>query len=427
MNIKRNNERTLTFPYLSRKLSVVFVWAIVVYSLIIQSKYFTVNNGILILGILMLAAFLFAQGDKGIAFNRIFTTESMWMLAFMIYMLPVGFIFAPSSGSHMAQWVTSFEYLIMMIVISSLIMNSGMEAFHLLILTVAIILLILLLQSPVIYRGTDRYTIAADVNPNGLGMIFTLGIWALLYYQQKKIPLVIALGIIAGLFYGIILTGSRKALIAAGIIMLFWFFLCFLPNVKNGNSQWKPVVLISSILLIVLLGMLFFKLYSGSDMASRMGNLESETASGNRTDMYINGWKLFLDNPLFGFGFQGFRYYNGYYSHATLVEVPVSSGIVGCILYYASYCVSISKVFSIFRFCKNNKEFTEEYRTTKMLLVMWAPMLFYCTCVIHPYQLDSYVVFGIIFGQTAYINNKITVYLEGKNDIKVGKCKWIRQ
>ena len=421
--IENNNK--LTLSSLSRKACIVTIWAIVVYSLIIQYKYFVISNGILIMGMFMLLFFIISQTDRTFDINRIITKESALMIAFMLYILLVGLVFAPNKKSHITQWVTSFEYMLLMIVISSLIVNSGMESFHLLLLTVAIILIVMLLLKPVNYKGTNRLSVAAGVNPNSLGMSFTEGIWIILYFQQKKKKsLIISFGAIIILCYGIILTGSRKSLIASGIIVAFWYLFCFLPDVMKKNSEWKPIILIGSVLMIAIIGIIFFRLYSGSDMASRMEDLQSETESGSRSDMYTFGWGLFQRNPLFGLGFQGFKYYYHSYSHATLVEVPVSGGIVGSIIYYASYFVSIRKIIYLLKFCRAKKELREEFKEIRMLLFMWVAMLFYCTCIIHPYQFDSYIVFGIIFGQSAYIEKKIM--MSHYKQLPAQKCKWIR-
>ena len=132
--IENNNK--LTLSSLSRKACIVTIWAIVVYSLIIQYKYFVISNGILIMGMFMLLFFIISQTDRTFDINRIITKESALMIAFMLYILLVGLVFAPNKKSHITQWVTSLEYMFLMIVILSLILDSGMESFHLLLFSV---------------------------------------------------------------------------------------------------------------------------------------------------------------------------------------------------------------------------------------------------------------------------------------------------
>ena len=238
--------------------------------------------------------------------------------------------------------------------------------------------------------------------------------------------MLVALVITILLDYGIFMTGSRKALIASAIITILWYSFCCLPQLFRKKSQWRMLILIVSVLLFVGAIFVFLRIYSGSDMASRMDDLERETTTGSRSSMYKFGWTLFLRQPLFGLGFQGFKYYHGLYSHATLVEVPVSGGICGIILYFASYFFSIKKCLLVYSYCKKNEELSEELAQIKMLIVLWAAMLFYCTCIIHPYQFDSYILFGIIFGQSSYLQKNMERIKTNDKAIQEKKCKWIK-
>ena len=429
-NTIREKNDLMSFPSLCRKTCVILVWITVLYSLVIQYMFFAVSNGMMFLGLAVLAAFLLAQTGEGFSLKDVFTQESAWMFAFLLFMLPSGLITAPSSTSnHMTQWITCMEYMFLLIVVSSLVKQSGKDLFHLMLLVVAVMLLAFFIKSPVSYKGTGRYSVSQDVNPNSLGMNFAEGIWAVLYFQQKKkVPVIISIAAMSAFCYGIILTGSRKSLIGAGIIILVWFAFCYLPNVASGNSPWKYFILVSAVLASVILAFMFIRIYAGSDMSSRMGELESETKAGSRSDMYALGWQLFQEHPLFGQGFQGFRYYYGDYSHATLVEVPVSAGVYGSVIYYASYFLSIRRIWKLYRFCRKKKEWRVELAQLKMMMAMWGAMLFYCTCVIHPYQFDSYIVFGVIFGQSAYIERKIREAKpqQAEQPVPAQKCKWIR-
>ena len=66
--------------------------------------------------------------------------------------------------------------------------------------------------------------------------------------------------------------------------------------------------------------------------------------------MYSFGFNLFLENPLFGIGFNNFQeyFYTGQYSHSDYIESLASTGIVGFILYQGSYFVLLLKSFKLF-------------------------------------------------------------------------------
>lgn len=407
---------------------IVSIWITVFYSVIIQYKYIEIPNGMLILGLLVLLTFVFSCSRRGFTLERVFTRECWWMLAFMIYMLPIGMITSPDSSKHLAQWITSMEYMFMMIVISSVIMELGTDSFHIMLFLVAVALAAIFLQKPVLYVAGGRYSISKEVNPNSLGITFATGIWAILYYQQKKNKnVLIPLAVTALLFYCIFKTGSRKSLIAAGIMVILWYAFCYIPQTLKKESQWKGLILFLSVLLIAYLGILFIRTYSGSDIEARMEGLDNEVTSGSRSTMYKNGWELFKANPLFGLGFQGYKYYYRLYSHATLVEIPVSGGIVGTVLYFAAYGISIRKCIELFKWYKNGENPMIYVTEIKMIIILWIATLFYCTCIIHPYQFDSYIIFGLIFGQTSHIEKMMKESSQQKeNKLMENKCKWIR-
>lgn len=57
---------------------------------------------------------------------------------------------------------------------------------------------------------------------------------------------------------------------------------------------------------------------------------------------------------------------------------------------------------------KDDERFVIECKISKMLIILWIVMLFYTTCIIHPYQFESYIIFGLIFGQSTVLYKKIT-------------------
>ena len=406
---------------------IVSVWIAVYYSVIIQYKYIQISNGMLIFGLFVLATFMFTWAQKVCEIRLVFTSECLWMLAFMIYMLLIGYIASYDTARHMKQWTTSLEYMFMTIVISSVIMNLGTDSFHIMLLSISIVLAIVFLKDPVLYVTGGRYSISKEVNPNGLGMSFTTGVWVILYLQQKrKMPLLISLATVVLLIYCIFKTGSRKALIAAGIIIFLWYVLGYLPNVMKMKSKAKIAILLFSALLLTILVEEFLHLYSGSDIEARMGGLDDEVSGGLRSSMYKNGWALFKAHPLFGLGFQGYSYYYRIYSHATLVEVPVSGGIFGSFLYFVPYYTSIKKCIKLYKYCKQHEGLSVHISEIKMIIILWIAMLFYCTVIIHPYQFDSFIIFGIIFGQTSFIERKILLVHDKDNEQMEKKCKWIR-
>ncbi len=112
--------------------------------------------------------------------------------------------------------------------------------------------------------------------------------------------------------------------------------------------------------------------------------------------------------PIFGIGFSGFLAIYGYYSHATVIEIPVSCGIIGSLIYFFIYFVSIRNTCILYKKVMKSPEFYQEKKRIKMIIMLWVAMLFYTICIVHIYVFDSFIIFGIIFGETSYIKCKLT-------------------
>lgn len=406
MLIKENNQGTELNKILIR-ICVILIWAIYLYSSIIQYKYYIISNGMLYLGAAILVVYLLLLNGQDISLETLLAKECKWMLFYMLYMLAVGSVVATMRSSHLSQWITSMEYLFILLVIVNIIGWTGTNTFQWLLLAASVWLGVILLRQPILYT-TSRYSISKDLNPNYLGMCFTAGIWAALFFQQKgKISLLLTFPIALFLTYCIIQTGSRKALIAAGLELILWLFFCLFSNIRN-NTVWEKVInLIVCAALAVFAVRLFVTEYIDSSIAQRMSNLQSETGNGERLGLYRTGWELFIANPIFGSGYSSFMGFRGEHSHATFIEVPVSGGILGTVLYFASYVASIRRCWQIKRVCQNDDSLRDELAEVRMILVLWAVMIFYCTCIIHPHQFLSYISFGIIFGKTVYLQHAI--------------------
>ncbi len=404
-----------------RRICIVMIWLIVFYSSIIQNKIIAIPHGMLLLGFGLLILFYLANSNRPFKYKESMTEENIYMLWFMAYILVAGLLFSPDRSSHISHWITCLEYLFIQIVIATIIQSSGTNTFHTLLLTEAIILAVVFVIDPVEYESSGRYSISTDVNPNGLGLGFAAGIWAALYRQQKtKLPIIVTGGLIALFGYCIVLTGSRKSFLGASLIIVLWLFSCFLPSLKKRDTGKKIITYFIMSVFIIVIGYEFVKLYANTTISTRMDDLFFEVSEGNRSNMYREGYDLIKENPIFGIGFQGFQYYYGCYSHSTLVEIPVSGGIIGFVLYFYIYFISLKKILFLKRNTKDDKSLSIEHTRIKMVLVLWIAMVFNTICIIHPYQFDSCILFGIIFGETAYIEKEYGIKQKRQETCKIG-------
>ena len=401
--IEDNNQRNLF-----HNICIVMIWNMTLYSSIIQYKYIQIPYGMLIIGGAILISFTLSYSGKLFSFRDVLTEENICILAFMTHTLLTVLMFSPDINGHVSQWITCMEYLFLQIVISSLIQNSGTNTFHTMLLVIGIILAIIFLRAPVDYIGIGRYSISKEVNPNGLGMGFAAAIWAILYRQQRSKLGLLFTCILAALFlYCILLTGSRKSFVAASMIIALWILFCFIPELKSKGFYLGVSIFIFAFFIVYILSQELLRIYEGSVIQTRMGNIAYEVSEGNRSIMYREGYELLKTNPLFGIGFQGFSFYFGNYSHATLIEIPVSGGIIGASFFFSAYYISLRKQIRILKKAKSNQEYSIEQRRITMILILSVVMLFYTTCIIHPYQFDSSILFGLIYGETAYLEKRV--------------------
>ena len=422
MNIKMER----SFSELYRKICILMIWITVLYSTVIQQKFFHIPYGMIILGIIILLSFSLVLNDIDISPTIIMTREFSGFIIFMIYMLVIGIIKSPSISNHISQWITSLEYMFIMVVISSIIISSGTDMFHYMLLFEALVLSVIFLIDPVLYSA-GRYSISLDMNPNGLGMFFTSGIWALLYgVQKRKIPIVLALILVSLFTYCILYTGSRKAFIAAWLVIILWTLVCFIPDLKDSSIENKIFLLSVLVIFIFIVFTFFSNIYSSFAISERMDSLIHGVTENDRAELYKEGFILFKKSPILGIGFQGFKYYYDTYTHTTLVEIPISGGIIGAFLYFVPYFISIKKCIRLYSLTKKSSRYSSQNNSVKFLLILWVVMLFYCTCIIHHYQFESFVIFGIIFGQSSYLEKDIIDSFDANNGYQK-KYKYLKE
>lgn len=387
---------------------IAMIWIITIYSSIIQYVFIPIPYGLPVLGVMLLSSYILANSETPFVFSEMITKEVLSMLCFMGYILISGILFAPNINNHISQWVTCLEYIFVQIIIVSIIKRSGTDTFHTMLLVNSVMLSIIFIRNPISYQDTGRFSISEHVNPNGLGLWFVAGIWVTLYRQINKKQSLVFTGILVALLgYCILLTGSRKSLIGAALTIILWLIFCFLPNLKEKSAFNGMISFVVLLFLIIIIAREFLSVYGDTKIASRMGRLFYEASEGKRSNMYQAGYEMLKMNPLFGIGFQGFRYYFGTYSHATLVEIPVSGGVVGSFLYFIAYFISFKKITTIYIFTKGQDAFHIEHKRIKMLIIFWIVMAFYTVCIIHPYEFGSGIYFGLIYGETAYIEKQL--------------------
>lgn len=398
---------------LRRKAVIFFFIIFTFYTLFYQYKVQEIPFGVLGTGALLLGTAVYFYIAEGKRNKSVFPREVTYLLLFMLAALLFGIVTSPQSSYHMNRWVTSFEYFCVMAAL--VLMTDHIEYLEKLAFYFSIFSLfcaVVLMISPVQYRDTAvvmniRYSLSTSLNPNTLGTYFMLGTWCTLFLVSinKKHGFFSCIYILV-MLYAIILTGSRKHIISFLIVVIMWSFLVFYH--ANRRNSLK---IIGAFVLSIIVGYFFIvKIYDNSTMALRMDNLFdiiTNKTESSRINMYEYGWNLIKKHPFIGIGFDGFSYYYGGYSHATLVEMPVSTGIIGSILYFGIYLYSIMKTIKLIRMTNHNSKLQRANMLLRNAFVLWSAMLFLTTGVIHAYLLISYISFGFIFSAIKNAENEI--------------------
>lgn len=150
----------------------------------------------------------------------------------------------------------------------------------------------------------------------------------------------------------ILFCGSRTGFLLLAMLFVFYLFVS-----ARGIKVFRAVV-ISVAFSIVAYYLIMNWEPAYNVLGSRVETLLRGLAGGNgdgsfnwRRLMLEEGWRYFKENPVFGYGIDSFRYMFGIekgletYSHNTFIEILVSGGMVGFLLYYSLYVFILLKLW----------------------------------------------------------------------------------
>lgn len=187
-----------------------------------------------------------------------------------------------------------------------------------------------------------------DLNPNTLGMTAAYAFVVTLYASLRK-NRAAYFGVLVWCITVVVWSGSRKSLLA---VVVGAFVLVILSSQK-GRIRAILVAAISVYLLYqlviflpVLHSLIGYRLEAVIDYLQGASFFEGSLSS--RTAYIELGWTAFLERPWSGYGLDCFRFLQGAYgtySHNNYIELLVSVGLVGTMLFYLPYLVSLRRGF----------------------------------------------------------------------------------
>jgi hypothetical protein len=180
-------------------------------------------------------------------------------------------------------------------------------------------------------------------------IILSIILWQLDYNKNNiKYKFFLSFLIILGLFN--LLAGASRSPIGITILVLIIVFYKFWI-LRNRSSIY--FLKISGYLLALLLSVTLFlaPVFKTVDLVfinRVLFTLDRDKIKEDRDFSIESAWNDFLDSPVYGKRFVGT--YDGFYPHSILVEVPMSTGILGSFFFF-SYITSI--LLSSFKMMNN--------------------------------------------------------------------------
>lgn len=218
--------------------------------------------------------------------------------------------------------------------------SSEEESFEWVIKTLAMVALICALYA--LFNGTMwkgyGITLSQSNTPHSFAAVMFIGIFSAAYLGESNngIKRRVLLILVLFFYYCIIESGSRKYTIASTCMIIMWLFGHFKRTWNGRNRGERAVIIIAFFLLIFVCIFLYRHVYVHSYSYIRM-NESDDLGNQHRIRNYCIALQIFLDHPLFGGGYDQFKFLSGLggYSHSTYAEAIADFGGIGCVLYFS--------------------------------------------------------------------------------------------
>lgn len=282
----------------------------------------------------------------------------------VVYSLIIGFFVAYDYGTIVSSSITLAAYAIVCIAICyvSYEENSFEWILNILVLLATLCALYAFFFGS-LWKGYGK-TLSTINNPHFFAAVMNLGTFSIVYRIKDVGKKLAALWIVLiGFFlYSIIECGSRKYLIATSLMLLIWIVTTLKDKWVQGDSQQKFIAIIVFLSTISIVCYFYNRFYLNSDSFSRMMN-NDDLGNQNRIEFYKKALEIFREYPLFGGGYDQFRYWSkiGGYAHSTYAEAIADFGFVGCVIYFSPI------VFTSYNIIKRSFHNHMEYRSTQLL------------------------------------------------------------
>lgn len=191
-------------------------------------------------------------------------------------------------------------------------------------------------------------------------LISTVTAFFLCITQKKKIIKIVYLLSFVFLMYYLVLNNTFGCFIALAITLLFFFIYCIYYKKINRYMLLAIIIIILSLFIVPQVRKVIGNNINGFindinkifEAGQLIGRGENEYAINNalkagtgRLELWVNGIKFFLENPVFGYGPENLR--DLYWKvgiiqdrpHNLLIQLATTSGIVGLLTYISAIAI----------------------------------------------------------------------------------------
>lgn len=387
---------------ISKSLLLLYVVSIVLFSYQEFNTLYSKVAALLLVVYFLLSIVLKVKHAKS---TREYTILMLWMCIALISTM-----FANNQDLSFSKFLTLIQvFSISYIIFNLIVWQRDATSFWMSLVVTALISSFITLSNPMAYIGHDGRMAGTVGNANLFGVLLLCAFIVSLCYVYKYKSIFIKLFfllIVIFLFYMLLGTGSRKAIIGTTIVIILIGGVNTFSLLKQSVAKF---ILVSSFGFIVLTSGLTYLLNSrhyhrieGLFLAAESGDAsKSDRSLEGRLQFYEQGIDIILSNPILGVGLDNYRDMRvgvfsskiGTYSHSNFVELAVSTGIIGLIIYLCIYLSIALKLFKSRGAIKDN-ELRQEYLIVLSMLLIF--VMFDFAMVTYYEKLSWLIMSGII-------------------------------
>jgi O-antigen ligase len=294
-------------------------------------------------------------------------------------------VFATNIDASIDKVITLIQVLLVSVAIFSVVVwqDSGRPYWTSFIIA-SIISSAITLANPSDYIGIDGRIAGTVGNSNLFSVVLNVGLAASITFsvtfpKVRYRPLFFGASVF--LFYMIAETGSRKGMVGS-MLTIFCVFLILAAYMRKQSTAMFVSVIAVGLILVVGAGTFL----ATSQHAERLEGLATAAQTGDasqgdnslaiRAALIRRGIDQALEHPILGIGLDNFSSLRmgligttGEYSHSNYIEILVSTGIPGLLLYVSMYVVLMSRLFAL-RLCIYQRDMVGPYAICVALVIV---------------------------------------------------------